>query len=100
MKEVNYTEAQVAEMEALGSIDNATAQVLADKFGKTVASVRAKAVRMGIYVTKERTSKNGDAIETKEDIVKDIADLVGQSMDGLVKASKVELKALRTALAA
>lgn len=39
-----YTEAQVAELVAAGSIDNAKAE----KFDKDVRSVRAKAVSLGI----------------------------------------------------
>lgn len=96
----NYTEAQEAEMLALGTIDNTVAMQLAEKFGKNVASVRAKAVRLGIYQAKERVSKSGDPIERKEAIVADIASLVGRNMEGLEKAPKQALVAIRAALSA
>lgn len=96
----NYTEAQEARMAEIGVIDAAVAQELADEFGKNVKSVIAKAVRMGIYKAKERTSKTGGKIETKEEIVADISELVGKSLDGLEKASKQALIAIRAKLSA
>jgi hypothetical protein len=98
--EKNYTEAQEAEMIALGTIDNTVATALAAKFGKNVASVRAKAVRLGIYQAKERVSKSGEPIERKEAIVAEIAALVGRNMEGLEKAPKQALVAIRAALSA
>jgi hypothetical protein len=98
--EKNYTEAQEAEMIALGSIDNVVAMQLAEKFGKNVASIRAKAVRLGVYQAKERVSKSGAAIERKEAIVAEIASLVGRNMEGLEKAPKQALVAIRAALSA
>ena len=99
-KERNYSEAQEAELLAAGVIDNAKALVFAEKFGKDVRSIRAKAVRMGIYQKAAKVSKTGDAIERKEAIVAEIAQLVGANMDGLEKASKESLKAIRAALKA
>lgn len=96
----NYTEAQEARMAEMGVIDAAVAQELADEFGKNVKSVIAKAVRMGIYKAKERTSKTGGKIETKEEIVAEISELVGKSLDGLEKASKQALIAIRAKLSA
>lgn len=96
----NYTEAQEAELMAAGLIDNDLAIEFAAKFGKDVRSVRAKAVRMGIYKAKERVSKTGGKIENKEAIVADIAAIVGKNLDGLEKASKQSLIAIRAKLAA
>lgn len=96
----NYTEAQEAELMAAGEIDNEAAIEFAAKFGKDVRSIRAKAVRMGIYKAKERVSKTGGKIESKEAIVADIAALVGKSLDGLEKASKQSLIAIRAKLSA
>ena len=87
-------------MAEMGVIDAAVAQELADEFGKNVKSVIAKAVRMGIYKAKERTSKTGGKIETKEEIVAEISELVGKSLDGLEKASKQALIAIRAKLSA
>ena len=96
----NYTEAQEAELAAAGLIDNELAIEFAAKFGKDVRSVRAKAVRMGIYKAKEKVSKTGGKIESKEAIVADIAEIVGKSLDGLEKASKQSLIAIRAKLSA
>lgn len=96
----NYTEAQEAELMAAGEIDNDLALEFAAKFGKDVRSIRAKAVRMGIYKAKERVSKTGGKIESKEQIVADIAAIVGKNLDGLEKASKQSLIAIRAKLSA
>ena len=96
----NYTEAQEAELMAAGTIDNAKALEFAAKFGKDVRSIRAKAVRMGIYKAAEKQSKTGGKIESKEAIVADIAALVGQNLDGLEKAPKLVLQTLRAKLSA
>ena len=98
--EKNYTEAQEARLAEFDVIDNDTALMLADEFGKDVRSVRAKAVRMGLYKAKEKTSKNGGKIESKEAIVADIAAIVGKNLDGLEKAPKTVLQALRAKLSA
>ena len=96
----NYSEAQEAEMLAAGVIDNDAAIQFAAKFGKDVRSIRAKAVRMGIYKAKDKVSKSGAAIERKEEIVADIAAIIGKNLDGLEKAPKQVLVALRTRLSA
>lgn len=96
----NYTDAQEAELMAAGVIDNDAAIEFAAKFGKDVRSIRAKAVRMGIYQPKAKVSKSGAPIERKEAIVADIAAIVGKNLDGLEKAPKQVLVALRTRLSA
>lgn len=96
----NYTEAQEAELAAAGLIDNELALEFAAKFGKDVRSIRAKAVRMGIYKAKEKVSKTGGKIESKEAIVADIAAIVGKNLDGLEKAPKLVLQTLRSKLSA
>ena len=96
----NYTEAQEAELMAAGVIDNAKALEFAAKFGKDVRSIRAKAVRMGIYKAKEKVSKTGGKVESKEQIVADIAAIVGKNLDGLEKAPKLVLQTLRAKLSA
>ena len=99
-QERNYSEAQEAEMLAAGIIDNAKAMEFADKFGKDVRSIRAKAVRMGIYKAAEKKSKSGGKVESKEQIVADIAAIVQRNMEGLEKAPKLVLQTLRSKLAA
>lgn len=99
-KTQNYSEAQVTRMHEFEFIDAAIAQELADEFGKNVKSVVAKAVREGLYKAKEKTSKSGGKIETKEEIVAEISTLVGANLDGLEKASKQALIAIRAKLSA
>jgi len=96
----NYTAAQEAELEAAGVIDNELALEFAAKFGKDVRSIRAKAVRLGTYKAKDKVSKTGGKVESKEAIVADIAALVGKNLDGLEKAPKLVLQTLRTRLSA
>ena len=99
-KTQNYSETQVARMMEFEFIDAAIAQELADEFGKNQKSVVAKAVRLGLYRAKVKTSKTGGKVESKEQIVADIAALVGKSLDGLEKAPKLVLQELRTQLSA
>ena len=96
----NYSPEQEQAMLAAGVIDNAKALELAAKFGKDVKSVRAKAVRMGIYKAAEKKSKTGGPVESKEKIVQDIERLIGKNMEGLEKAPKLALQAIRERLSA
>ena len=98
--EKNYSEAQEAILLAAGIIDNAKAIILAAQLEKDVRSIRAKAVRMGIYKAAEKISKTGGKVESKEDIVSDIAKIVGKNLDGLEKAPKVALQIIRSKIAA
>jgi hypothetical protein len=98
--EKNYSEAQEAELMAAGIIDNAKALEFAAKFGKDVRSIRAKAVRMGLYKAQAKVSKTGGKIESKESIVSDIASIIGKNLDGLEKAPKLALQIIREKLSA
>ena len=107
-KTVNYSEAQTAEMvraytdcETDESRD-ACVRKFADKFGKTVRSIRAKLVREGVYIAKTYKTKTGDKPETKEAIAQEIATLLGVAADslGLEKATKKGLTLVRGSLRA
>ena len=98
--EKNYSEAQEAILLAAGIIDNAKAMELATQLQKDVRSIRAKAVRMGIYKAAVKVSKSGGKVESKEDIVADIAKIVGKNLDGLEKAPKLALQIIRSKIAA
>ena len=108
-KNVNYTDAQAAQMveryEAAQTDEQRAAIVeeLAHEFGKTVRSVRAKLVREGVYVKKTYKTKTGDKAETKENIVDDIARALGVASDqlgGLEKATKKALNLIRGTMVA
>lgn len=108
-KETIYTDEVVARMveayEAAES-DEVRASVvtsLADELGVKVQSVRAKLVNLGVYKAKERTTKTGEKIESKAEIVAQIAVSLGveeEVVESLEKATKPVLKLLRAALAA
>lgn len=98
--EKNYSDAQEAILMAAGIIDNAKAIELAGQLQKDVRSIRAKAVRMGIYKAAEKVSKTGGKVESKESIVADIAKIVGKNLDGLEKAPKLALQIIRSKIAA
>jgi translation initiation factor 2B subunit (eIF-2B alpha/beta/delta family) len=95
----NYSKELTAKIIAVYSENPnmATVNTLADTTGKTVRSLIAKLSREGVYQKKERTTKSGLPVITKEDLVKKIAEK--QSMDfssisSLVKATKSDLEFL------
>ena len=84
-------------------LDQSIARELAVAFGEgfTEKSVTAKATRMGVaYNRKVAVSKTGAPVERKEAIVAEIAEIVGQSLEGLEKAPKQALQTLRDFLTA
>jgi hypothetical protein len=99
----NYTDEQEAVLAKYTMIDNAIALELASQFNKDVKSIRAKAVRLGIYKRQEKVTKSGTKIEQKSAIVSEIATIAGiaiEALDGLDKAPKTALQAIRQAIAA
>jgi hypothetical protein len=99
--DVYEDEAVVAEMVASyqeADTDEARADVvkdLAEKYGKTVNSVRAKLVREGVYKAKERKTKTGEAVISKENLVQEIEKALGLEvgdLESLEKATKRVLK--------
>jgi len=95
---INYTKAQESEMRELSPISYDVAQVLADKFGKKIRSVIAKACSLEgvVYVARERVAKNGSAIVRKAEMVESIAKSLAtdEDLQGLEKATKSSLDAL------
>lgn len=94
---VNYTPEMESEIRAVltNEVDHKAAIVeLAASLGRSVASVRQKAVRMGLYKKAEYVSKTGGRPESKEEIVGRIARALGvniESAESLVKANKAIL---------
>lgn len=98
-----YTAAMEARIQAMAPLDQAKAETLAAEFGKdfTSRSVIAKAVRMNVaYNRKQPVTKTGAPVERKEAIVAEIAAVVGANLEGLEKAPKGALQAVRDFLAA
>lgn len=86
----------VAEYEAHPSRE--TVDAIADRIGKSSRSVIAKLAAAGVYKTPVRTTKTGDAIVKKEELVADIEKWLSISAETLVKTGKLDLKALHKAI--
>ena len=94
----NYTSKMEAEIRENSPITYDVAVILAEKFGKTLRSVVAKACSMEsvVYIARERVSKNGSDICRKSDLVDEITKALGSDEDltGLTKATKSSLENL------
>jgi response regulator RpfG family c-di-GMP phosphodiesterase len=70
-KTVNYTPEQ--EMDAKNSyLAGEACEAIAARMGKSAKSVISKLVRMGVYVKKERTDKNGQPVVKKEALIEQV----------------------------
>lgn len=97
-----YTPAMEAAIRAEPVLNQSVANRLAETFGPdfTGKSVIAKINRMGLpYERKVAVTKTGGKVESKTDIVAEIATFVSGNLDGLDKAPKPALQALRDVLA-
>ena len=99
----NFTDEQVAILKAeydptaSDSARRAQTDALAEKMGKTRASIVAKLSSMGIYVKKARQDKTGAPVTTKQELVNAIRIFSGardHELASLEKASKQDLKVL------
>lgn len=100
-KQPNFTPEQEQAIRDAAPLNQAKSRELALQFGKTERSVTAKAVRMGVaYERKQPQTKNGQPVERKEAIVAEIAEIVGANLEGLDKAPKGALQAVRNFLRA
>ena len=97
-KTMNYTKAQEDEMRESSPISYDVAVVLAEKFGKKLRSVIAKACSLDgvVYVARERVTKNGSQVVRKAEMVESIAKSLAtdEDLSGLEKATKSSLDAL------
>ena len=96
----NYTPEMEQEIRENSPITYDLAVILAERFGKKLRSVIAKAVSMdGVtYVARPKVAKNGSDIVRKAEIVMNIADFTNvtsvNDLSGLTKATKTSLLAL------
>jgi len=94
MATANYTEQQTKEMvaqyEAAPTKDTVVA--IAEKLGKNTRSVIAKLSREGVYKAQPRTTKRGEPVVLKQELVNVIQEHFGDEFPSLVKASKVDLQ--------
>lgn len=100
IKEVNYTEAQAAELKAayVAAPTRETVDAFAAKFGKSARSIIAKLSRMDVYKAKEYTTKQGEKPTSKNEHATFIGRVLGLSdaeTDSLEKVNKTALAKLR-----
>lgn len=98
-----YTAAMEQAIRDAAPLDQAKATALAEQFGEgfSARSVTAKAVRMNVpYNRKQPTTKTGGKIENKAGLVAEIGEIVSGNLDGLDKAPKPALQAIRDFLVA
>lgn len=73
-------------------------QILSEKHGKSVASIRAKLASLKVYKTANNGNNNapmvGDKATKKEDIAQAISAIIGQELIGLEAATKATLQIL------
>ena len=102
-KMINYTPTQENEMRELSPITYDCAVVLAERFGKKLRSVIAKACSLDgvVYVARKRVAKNGSVIVRKAEMVESIAKSLAtdEDLSGLEKATKASLDALMRSIA-
>jgi hypothetical protein len=71
---------------------------LAEQFGKTTRSVIAKLSREGVYQAQPRTTKSGETVISKSELVAMISELLSIEVPTLVKAGKQDLQKLVDAI--
>lgn len=97
----NYTDEMVAQMTEQYSANptRETVDELAQTFGKTTRSIIAKLSREGVYVAQPRTTKSGEPVVAKAELVAQIEEHFGIELTTLVKAGKQDLQRLVDAIA-
>ena len=96
----NYTDEMVAQMTEQYSANptRETVDELAQTFGKTTRSIIAKLSREGVYVAQPRTTKSGEPVVAKAELVAQIETHFGIELTTLVKAGKQDLQRLVDAI--
>ena len=96
MTEKNYTDTMTEDLlNAYNSEPTVeTVREFADKFGKSPRSVIAKLVREGVYQSRPRTTKTGEPVVRKSDLVAFIQSQIEIAIPTLEKASKQDLSKL------
>lgn len=92
----NYTDEMVAQMTAAYT-ENPTRETvdeLASTLGKTTRSIIAKLSREGVYIAQPRTTKTGEPVVAKSELVSQIEEHFGIELPTLVKAGKQDLQRL------
>lgn len=92
-----YTEDDTKTLEKYdGTVESV--EHIAELLQKSKRSVIAKLAKMGIYQTKPKTTKTGDPIVSKLELVAELENILGKEFPTLVKAGKEDLRTLVDAL--
>lgn len=96
----NYTDEMVQTMVAVytQAPTRSTVESLAEQLGKTTRSIIAKLSHEGVYQPQKATTKTGEPVVRKEQLVEDIEKALGVEFPSLVKATKGDLQTLLEAL--
>jgi len=96
MATANYTEAMTDKMVAQYNANptRETVEALAKELGKNTRSVIAKLSREGVYHAQPRTTKTGEPIVRKAELLAQIESTLGVEFPSLVKATKADLQRL------
>ena len=96
MATANYTEAMTDKMVAQYEANptRETVEALAKELGKNTRSVIAKLSREGVYKAQPRTTKTGEPIVRKAELLAQIESTLGVEFPSLVKATKADLQRL------
>lgn len=76
-----------------------TVDTIAERIGKSPRSVIAKLAAAGVYQTPKRTTKTGEPIIKKEQLVEQIGEWLDIEVPTLAKTGKLDLKKLYKAIA-
>ena len=92
----NYTDEMVNAMTEAYTANptRETVDALAQQFGKTTRSIIAKLSREGVYIAQPRTTKSGEPVVSKAELVAQIQEHFGIELPTLVKAGKQDLQRL------
>ena len=96
----NYTDEMVAQMTEAYTANPSreTVDELAQTLGKTTRSIIAKLSREGVYKAQPRTTKSGEPVVAKAELVATISEHFGIELPTLVKAGKQDLQRLVDAI--
>ena len=100
MATANYTQQQTEQMVSKYTANPTrdTVDALAKELGKNTRSVIAKLSREGVYIAQPRTTKSGEPVISKSELVAQINEHFGIEMPTLVKAGKQDLQKLVDAI--
>ena len=96
----NYTDEMVASMTKAyqENPSRETVDALAQELGKTTRSIIAKLSREGVYKAQPRTTKTGEPVVQKSELVATISEHFGIELPTFVKAGKQDLQRLVDAI--